>query len=256
MKRKVVICGVDTSTLPKLTNAQSQQLLSSIRSGNDSDRTYFITCNLRLVLSVIQRYAGKANMEDLFQVGCVGLIKSVDNFNTELNVRFSTYAVPMIVGEVRRYLRESNSMRVSRGIRDVAYRALKTREEMEKESGIEVTVDEIASQLSLPAYKVAYCLDAISDTVSLSDSTYNGDEDGMTLQDQLFDKKTSESVWAENITLKEALDNLNQRERDIVMKRCFQDKTQVEVSGEVGLSQAQVSRLEKNAVSHLRQSML
>ena len=255
MKRKVVICGVDTASLPRLTGEQSRQLLLSIKAGNKQDRNYFIMCNMRLVLSVVQRYAGKGNIEDLFQIGCVGLIKSVDNFNTDLNVRFSTYAVPMIIGEIRRFLRESNSMRVSRGIRDVAYKALRTREQMERETGNEVTLEEVAEQLSLPVYKVVYCLDAISDTVSLSDNVYNSDEDSATLQDQLFDNRISENVWAENVTLQQALDSLNERERDIVMRRYFQDKTQVEVSGEIGLSQAQVSRLEKNAVTHLRQSM-
>lgn len=255
MKRKVVICGVDTASLPRLTGEQSRQLLLSIKAGNKQDRSYFIMCNMRLVLSVVQRYAGKGNIEDLFQIGCVGLIKSVDNFNTDLNVRFSTYAVPMIIGEIRRFLRESNSMRVSRGIRDVAYKALHTREQMERETGNEVTLEEVAEQLSLPVYKVVYCLDAISDTVSLSDNVYNSDEDSATLQDQLFDNRISENVWAENVTLQQALDSLNERERDIVMRRYFQDKTQVEVSGEIGLSQAQVSRLEKNAVTHLRQSM-
>ncbi len=256
MSKKVVICGVDTSALPKLSAKESRELLVKIKEGDNDARNYFITCNLRLVLSVVQRYTARVNNpDDLFQIGCVGLIKSIDNFDTSLNVRFSTYAVPMIVGEIRRFLRESNSMRVSRGIRDVAYQALQAREKLETETGAEVRVEQIADELKLPVYRVVFCLDAISDPVSLSESVYANEEDNLTLQEQLFDKKCSETVWAENVTLQEAMRSLNERERNILLKRYFEGKTQTEVSAEVGLSQAQVSRLEKNAMSRLKDSI-
>ena len=256
MSRKIVVCGVDTSSLPKLSAKESQALLKKIKQGDKDARNYFIHCNMRLVLSVVQRYIHRVNNpDDLFQIGCVGLIKSVDNFNVDLNVRFSTYAVPMIIGEIRRYLRESNSLRVSRGIRDVAYQALQTREKLENETSGDVTVDKIATELNLPIFKVMYCLDAISDTVSLSDAVYSTDEDSLTLSDCLADQKSSEVAWVDSISLADAMAKLEGKERNIILKRYFQGKTQTEISNEIGLSQAQISRLEKNAISQLRENM-
>lgn len=253
MRRKVEICGVDTSALPKLTTSESLELLKKIRQGDADARNTFINCNLRLVLSIVQRYSSRNDcMDDLFQIGCVGLIKSVDNFNPDFGVCFSTYAVPMIDGEIRRFLRESNSLRVSRGIRDTAYLALQTRERLEKESVCEVTVEEVAREMDLPVFRVLYCLDAISDPVSLSDAVYTDEEDSLSLMDSLADKSSSENTWADNVTLMDALRALDEKERNIIEKRYFEGKTQMEVSAEIGLSQAQVSRLEKNAVSRLR----
>lgn len=256
MSRKIVVCGVDTSSLPKLTAKQSQELLLKIKQGDNDARNYFINCNMRLVLSVVQRYIHRvSNPDDLFQIGCVGLIKSVDNFNVNLNVRFSTYAVPMIVGEIRRYIRESNSLRVSRGIRDVAYKALQTRERLENERSDEVTIQAIADELQLPVFKVMYCLDAISDTVSLSDAVYSDEEDSIPFEDSIADTKISEISWVDNISLFDALCNLDGKERNVILKRYFEGKTQTEISKEIGLSQAQISRLEKNAICQLRQNM-
>ena len=188
MSKRVTICGVDTSTLPKLTQKESAELLAKIADGDDAARNYFINCNLRLVLSVSQRYSHKVdNLDDIFQIGCVGLIKAVDNFKTEFGVRFSTYAVPMILGEVRRYLREG-SVRVSRGVRDIAYQALQARDKLESESVDEASIDMIADEMKLPVYKVLYCLDAISDPVSLSETVYSDEEDGVSLQDHIADK--------------------------------------------------------------------
>ena len=253
MRRKVEICGVDTSALPKLTAAESAELLKKIREGDNNARNTFINCNLRLVLSIVQRYSSRSDsMDDLFQIGCVGLIKSVDNFNPDFGVCFSTYAVPMIDGEIRRFLRESNSLRVSRGIRDTAYMALQTRERLEKDSTVEVTVEQVAHELDLPVFRVLYCLDAISDPVSLSDAVYTDEEDSLSLLDSLADKTSTENTWADNVTLFDALNALDEKERNILLKRYFEGKTQMEVSVEIGLSQAQVSRLEKNAMNRLR----
>lgn len=254
MKRKVEICGVDTSALPKLSSAQSRELLQQIRNGNANARNEFINCNLRLVLSIVQRYVSRSkNLDDLFQIGCVGLIKSVDNFNPDFGVCFSTYAVPMIDGEIRRFLRESNSLRVSRGVRDVAYRALQTRDKLENETSRDVTVNDVAEELHLPVFKVIYCLDAISDPVSLSDAVYSDEEDSLSLQDHIADESCSENMWADNVTLCEAMRNLEPKEQSVLEKRYFEGKTQMEVSREVGLSQAQISRLEKSAVEKLRE---
>lgn len=256
MSKKVIICGVDTSALPKLTAKQSRQYLVDIAHGDIDARNYFITANFRLVLSVVHRYAKRvSNVDDLFQIGCVGLIKSIDNFDIKQNVAFSTYAVPMIIGEIRRFIRESNSLRVSRGIRDVAYMALKAREELELASNDEISVEQIAQHIKLPLFRVVYCLDAISEPVSLSDKVYNNDDDNFTLLDQLQDPRQNDSIWTDNVSLSQALSKLDNRERDIVIKRYYQDKTQTEVSAEIGISQAQVSRLEKNAVAHMRSNM-
>lgn len=255
MSKKVIICGVDTSSLPKLSQKESRELLQKISQGDRIARNEFINCNLRLVLSIVQRYSHKTdNLDDLFQIGCVGLIKAVDNFNVQFNVCFSTYAVPMIAGEIKRFLREG-SIRVSRGIRDVAYQALQTRDKLESESVDEASIWQIADEMKLPVYKVLYCLDAITEPISLSETIYSDDEDSLTLQDHISDKKCSEGIWAENVSLFDALNALEDKEKNIVLKRYFEGKTQLEVSKEVGLSQAQVSRLEKNAMSHLRNDM-
>lgn len=255
MSKKVVICGVDTSALPKLSQKESNILLSRISNGDMSARNYFINCNLRLVLSIVQRYSYRVdNPDDLFQIGCVGLIKAVDNFCVDVGVCFSTYAVPMIIGEIRRFLREG-SMRVSRGIRDVAYQALQTREKLENESVDEASIQQIADEMQLPVYKVLYCLDAITDPISLSETVYSDDDDSLTLQDHISDNKCSEYLWAEKVTLYDAIETLEEKEKNILLKRYFEGKTQMEVSREIGLSQAQVSRLEKNAMSHLRNEM-
>lgn len=255
MSKKVTICGVDTSTLPKLNQEQQKELLVKIANGDSSARTYFINCNLRLVLSIAQRYAHKVdNLDDIFQIGCVGLIKATDNFSVEVGVRFSTYAVPMILGEIRRYLREG-SIRVSRGVRDVAYQALQTRERLENEQVDEASIDMIAEEMNLPVYKVLYCLDAITEPISLSEAVYSDEEDSLSLEDSIADSKSSEYMWVENISLSDALDVLDEKERNIVTKRYFEGKTQNEVSREIGLSQAQVSRIEKNAIEELRNHM-
>ena len=255
MSKKVVICGVDTSALPKLSQKESTELLIKISGGDMSARNYFINCNLRLVLSIVQRYSYRVNNpDDLFQIGCVGLIKAVDNFRVDVGVCFSTYAVPMIVGEIRRYLREG-SMRVSRGIRDVAYQALQTREKLEAEGVDEASIQQIADEMQLPVYKVLYSLDAISEPISLSETVYSDEEDSLTLEDHISDSKCSEYIWAEKVTLFDALATLEDKEKSILLKRYFEGKTQMEVSREIGLSQAQVSRLEKNAMVHLRNEM-
>jgi RNA polymerase sporulation-specific sigma factor len=243
--------------LPTLTHLEAAELLQKIHKNKDSEaRSYFILANFRLVLSVVQRYSKRVNnLDDLFQIGCVGLIKAVDNFDCTLNTRFSTYAVPMIIGEIRRYLRESNSLRVSRSIRDVAYQALQTREKLEKEATNEVSVEQISEELQLPVFRVTYCLDAISEPISIYEKVYSNDDDTLSIIDQIADKTQNENYMSERISLSDALKHLSPREKDVILKRYFQDKTQIEVSDEVGISQAQVSRLEKNAVSHLRQNM-
>lgn len=255
MSKKVTICGVDTSALPKLSQEEQTNLLVRIAQGDGVARSYFINCNLRLVLSIAQRYSHKVdNLDDIFQIGCVGLIKATDNFSVDVGVRFSTYAVPMILGEIRRYLREG-SIRVSRGVRDVAYRALQTREKLENESVDEASIGMIAAEMNLPVYKVLYCLDAITEPISLSEAVYSDEDDSLSLQDSIADTKCSENIWAENISLADALNALEEKEKNVVMMRYFEGKTQNEVSREIGLSQAQVSRIEKNAINSLRHDM-
>lgn len=252
MKKKVVICGVDTSTLPKITAKESKELMDLVKTGDKEARSRFIMCNVRLVLSVLQRYSPKVNNpDDLFQVGCVGLVKAVDNFDNTLNVRFSTYAVPMIVGEIRRYLRESNSMRVSRGIRDLAYKAMTAREQIESKGEKTATLCDIAALLDKSVGEIVYVLDAISQPVSLYEPVY-GDE-GVLIMDQIKDPGSCDENWLTEVSLAEAISRLTEREKTIVLKRYFEGKTQVKVSGEIGISQAQVSRLEKNAVQRIRE---
>ncbi len=254
MIHKVVICGINTASLPKLSADDTKKLIVGLKNGDYSCRQQAIEGNMRLVLSVLHRYVPRVcNMDDLFQVGCMGLVKAIDNFDVDLNVRFSTYAVPMIVGEIRRFLRESSAMRVSRGIRDVAYLALTTRERMRAEGNDEVSITMLAQRMNMPVSKVAFCLDAINEPVSLYEPMYSDDDDGIMVMDHISDKSNTEERWLNNVSLADAIARLEERERRILKKRFFEGKTQTEVSGEIGISQAQVSRLEKNAVNNIRQ---
>ncbi|MCI8343284.1 MAG: SigB/SigF/SigG family RNA polymerase sigma factor [Clostridia bacterium] len=255
MMQKVVICGVDTSGLPRLTSKENEELMLRLKAGDEAAREKFIVGNMRLVLSLVKRFWSKnANADDVFQAGCVGLIKAIDNFNTDFNVKFSTYAVPMILGEIKRYLRDGNSLRVSRSIRDTAYRILKVREGIE-ERDEEATIEKIAAVMQVKEREVVYALDAISDPVSLYDPVYNKSGDTLELMDQLFDESQSESIWTERVALREAMEKLDEREKRILLLRYYEGKTQTEISAEVGISQAQVSRLEKNALGSIRKEI-
>ena len=255
MISKVEICGVNTSKLPVLTNEEKMALFKRIKNGDSLAREEFINGNLKLVLSVIKRFHSRGeNMDDLFQVGCIGLIKAMDNFDLEQNVQFSTYAVPMIIGEIRRYLRDNNPIRVSRSIRDLAYKSLAIRERIYKEKQREVTVEEIAKELKVTKEEVAMSLDAIQEPVSLQETVYGDGSESIFVMDQISDKKNTDENWTENITVKEAIKKLNEKEKDIVAKRFFEGKTQMEVANEIGISQAQVSRIEKNAIEHIKKS--
>ena len=250
--QKVVICGVDTSGLPVLTAQESDALMSRLKEGDTAAREKFIVGNMRLVLSLVKRFWAKnANADDVFQAGCIGLLKAVDNFDLNVGVRFSTYAVPMIIGEIKRYLRDGNSLRVSRSIRDKAYRILKTREQLEAEDK-EATIAKIAEAMQVREREVVYALDAISDPVSLFDPVYNKSGDALMLMDQIGDEKNNDEVWTEHAALAEAMEHLSERERKILQLRYYEGKTQTEISDEVGISQAQVSRLEKNAINSMR----
>ena len=253
---KVDLCGVDTSKLPVLTNAQMQALFARIAAGDKSARDEFVGGNLRLVLSVVQRFAGRGEMmDDLFQVGCIGLMKSIDNFDTTLGVRFSTYAVPMIIGEIRRYLRDNSAIRVSRSMRDTAYRVLQAREKLQRENQREPTVEQIAKELDLPREEVVFAMDAVVDPVSLFDPVYSDGGDTVCVMDQVRDTRNTDESWLDRIALREAVDKLSPREQRILAMRFYDGKTQMEVSGEIGISQAQVSRLEKNAISTIRRNL-
>ena len=255
MISKVEICGVNTSKLPVLTNEEKTILFERIKQGDSLAREEFINGNLKLVLSVIKRFHSRGeNMDDLFQVGCIGLIKAMDNFDLGQNVQFSTYAVPMIIGEIRRYLRDNNPIRVSRSIRDLAYKALVIRERELKEKQREITVEEIAKELGVEKEEVAMSLDAIQEPVSLQETVYGEGSESLFVIDQIRDKKNTDENWTENITVKEAIKKLNEKEKDIVSKRFFEGKTQMEVANEIGISQAQVSRIEKNAIEHIKKS--
>ncbi|CCJ33371.1 MULTISPECIES: RNA polymerase sporulation sigma factor SigG [Caloramator] len=250
---KVEICGVNTSKLPVLTNEEMKELLTRMKQGDKEAREKFIKGNLRLVLSVIQRFNNRGeNVDDLFQVGCIGLIKAIDNFDIDQNVKFSTYAVPMVVGEIRRYLRDNNSIRVSRSLRDIAYRALQVRDKLVSENNKEPTISEIAKELNVPREEVVFALDAIQDPVSLFEPIYHDAGDAIYVMDQISDTKNDDDSWIENIAIRQALKKLNKREKTILMMRFFEGKTQMEVAEEIGISQAQVSRLEKSALNHLR----
>ncbi|MDK2991732.1 MAG: polymerase sporulation-specific sigma factor [Clostridiales bacterium] len=250
---KVEICGVNTSKLPVLADKQMKELLKRIKEGDKAAREEFIRGNLRLVLSIIQRFNNRGeHVDDLFQVGCIGLIKAIDNFDLSQNVKFSTYAVPMIIGEIRRYLRDNNSIRVSRSLRDTAYKALQIREQLVAKDGKEPTVEEIAKAMELPAEEVVFAMDAIQDPISLFEPVYHDGGDAIYVMDQVSDDKNQDDNWLETIALKEAMQKLSEREKTILAMRFFQGRTQMEVAEEIGISQAQVSRLEKSALSHMR----
>ncbi len=250
---KVEICGVNTSKLPILSDEEKTKLLDRIKKGDMTAREEFVRGNLRLVLSVIQRFNNRGeNVDDLFQVGCIGLIKALDNFDTSLMVKFSTYAVPMIIGELRRYLRDYQPVRVSRSLRDTAYRALQVKESFTKEHEREPTILEIARALDMKKEEVSFALDAIQDPVSLFEPIYNESGDSIYVMDQVSDDKNSDDNWIEEISLKEAMQKLNERERHILNLRFFRGRTQMEVASEIGISQAQVSRLEKSAIDHMK----
>ena len=250
---KVEICGVNTSKLPVLKEKEKRELLLKMRNGDTKARETFINGNLRLVLSVIQRFNNRGeNVDDLFQVGCIGLMKTIDNFDLTQNVKFSTYAVPMIIGEIRRYLRDNNSIRVSRSLRDVAYKALLVRDKLIKDNNKEPTVSQIAKELNIPREEVVFALDAIQDPVSLFEPIYHDGGDAIYVMDQISDSKNSDDSWLENISIKEAMKKLNDREKLILTLRFFNGRTQMEVADEIGISQAQVSRLEKTALKHMR----
>ena len=253
MINKVEICGVNTSKLPVLTNKEKDELFIRIKQGDEEARNEFIRGNLRLVLSVIQRFYGRGeNPDDLFQIGCIGLIKSIDNFDLSQGVQFSTYAVPMIIGEIRRYLRDNNSIRVSRSVRDLAYKTIQFKEKHNKEKGKEPTIEEIAKELSVEKEEIAFALDAIQTPVSLQEPIYNDGVESIYIMDQVKDSKNSDENWAENMTIEEALKRLNEKEKKIIIKRYFDGRTQMEVADEIGISQAQVSRLEKNALENIK----
>ena len=253
MLNKVEICGVNTSNLPLLSKEEKEELLIKIKAGDEEARNIFINGNLRLVLSVIQRFYGRGeNADDLFQVGCVGLIKAIDNFDLSQNVQFSTYAVPMIIGEIKRYLRDNNSIRVSRSVRDLAYKVIQFKERYTKEYGKEPNVEEIAKELEVTKEDIAFSLDAIQDPVSLQEPVYNDGSESIYIMDQVKDKKNSDELWAEKMTIIQAMKKLNEKERNIITKRFFDGRTQMEVAEEIGISQAQVSRLEKSAIEHIK----
>ena len=253
---KVEICGVNTSKLPLLKAAEKEALFARIKKGDEEARQEYIKGNLRLVLSVIKRFSSAGeNADDLFQIGCVGLIKAIDNFDITQPVKFSTYGVPMIVGEIRRYLRDNSAIRVSRSMRDTAYRVLQARERLMAENQKEPTVEEIAKVLDIPREEVVFAMDAIVDPVSLYEPIYDSGGDAICVMDQVSDTKNTDERWTERIALKDALKRLDPRERRILSLRFYEGKTQMEVSAEVGISQAQVSRLEKGAINTIRKHL-
>ena len=252
---RVEISGINTSSLPRLSNKEQTELLKRIAAGDETARETFLIANVRLVLSVVKKFYGKrADADDIFQAGCIGLIKATDNFNPDLNVQFSTYAVPMIIGEIRRNLRTSNSLRIPRSIRDTAYKVLKAREKLEY-SGKEARPEDVAEELGVAVFDVTYAMDAISDTVSLYDPVYSDNGDELLLMDQVTDGDKAEDEAVNKLDLKKALALLPERERKIVTLRYFMGKTQTEISEEVGISQAQVSRLEKNALKEMKKKI-
>ena len=256
MQGKVEICGVNTSKLKVLRNEETMALLRRTKEGDKQARDQLIEGNLRLVLSVIQRFSSRGeNVDDLFQVGCVGLIKAIDNFDISQPVRFSTYGVPMIVGEIRRYLRDNSAIRVSRSMRDTAYKVMQARERLMAQSQREPTVEQLAKELDIPREDVVFAMEAIVDPVSLFDPVYSDGGDTVCVMDQVKDNKNTDDRWLERIALKDALDRLGEREKHILALRFYEGKTQMEVSAEVGISQAQVSRLEKNALKTIKKNI-
>ena len=253
MINKVEIASVNTATLPVLTNKEKKDLLIRIKNGDKEARERFINGNLRLVLSIIQRFSGRGeNMDDLFQVGCVGLIKAIDNFDTSLNVQFSTYAVPMIVGEIRRHLRDNNPIRVSRSMRDLAYKALQTRDKLLRDNQNEPTIEEIAKELDVQKEELVISLDSILEPISLQEPIYDDSAESIYVMDQVKDSKNTDEIWTNNLSLAEAMKKLTNREKAIISRRFFDGRTQMEVAEEIGISQAQVSRLEKNAINRIK----
>lgn len=250
---KVEICGVNTSRLPVLKASEKEELFRRIKEGDEEARELYIKGNLRLVLSVIRRFQNSnENPDDLFQIGCIGLIKAIDNFDTTLNVKFSTYAVPMIIGEIRRYLRDNNSIRVSRSLRDIAYKAIYARENYIKQHLKEPTINEIAQETGIEKEMIVYAIDAIQNPVSLFEPVYTEGGDTLYVMDQISDKKNREERWIEDLSLREAMHRLGEREKHIIELRFYEGKTQMEVAEEIGISQAQVSRLEKNALKAMK----
>lgn len=253
MANKVEICGVNTSKLPVYKEREMQEMLLAIKAGNQEIREKFITGNLRLVLSVIQRFNGRGeNPDDLFQVGCIGLIKAIDNFDMNHGVKFSTYAVPMIIGEVRRYLRDNNSIRVSRSLRDIAYKALQAKERLSVSMGKEPSLEEISKAIEVSLEDVVMAMDSIQEPISLYEPVFHDDGDALYVMDQVQDTRNTDEKWIENISLSEAMNRLSPRERHILKMRFYEGKTQMEVADEIAISQAQVSRLEKNALKYMR----
>ena len=256
-RNKVEICGVDTSKLPVLKNDEMRKLFKELQDGDLSARETLVNGNLRLVLSVIQRFNNRGEyVDDLFQIGCIGLMKSIDNFDLGQNVKFSTYAVPMIIGEIRRYLRDNNPIRVSRSLRDIAYKALQVKEKLMSQTSREPTAEEIAKVLEVPHEEIVFALDAIQDPVSLFEPIYNDGGDPIYVVDQLSDEKNKDSSWIDEIALKEGMRRLNEREKLIIRKRFFQGKTQMEVADEIGISQAQISRIEKSALNNIKNKIM
>lgn len=252
---KVEISGVNTAKLPLLTPEEKTILMKKIKQGDEKARQEFINGNLRLVLSIIRRFWGRGeNADDLFQVGCIGLIKAIDNFDLSQNVQFSTYAVPMIVGEIRRYLRDNNAVRVSRSVRDLAYKALGIKEKIYNEEQREATIEEIAKELNVTKEEVIMSLDAIQEPISLQEPVYSENTENIYLMDQIGDKKNTDDKWTQNLAISEAMKKLNEKEKMIINKRFFEGRTQVEVAEEIGISQAQVSRLERLAIGHIRRN--
>lgn len=250
---KVEICGVNTAKLPVLSAQEKEELLLKIKQGDKEAEDEFVNGNLRLVLSVIQKFNNRGEFaDDLFQVGCVGLMKAVKNFDLSVGVKFSTYAVPMIVGEVRRYLRDNNAIRVSRSVKDTAYKALQAKEELSRKNNKEPTLEEIAKVLEVPVKAVSYALDAIQDPISLYDPVFHDGTDAVSVMDQVKDEKNHDELWTDDIVLREAISRLHEREKKIITLRFFQGKTQTEVAESIGISQAQVSRLEKSALNQMK----
>ena len=253
MINKVEIASVNTAKLPVLSDEEKTELLIRIKQGDKEARDKFINGNLRLVLSVVQRFGNRGeSADDLFQIGCVGLIKAIDNFDPNLNVKFSTYGVPMIIGEIRRHLRDNNPIRVSRSMRDLAYKALQIKDRIFKETQKDATIEEIAKELGVEKEEIIISLDAIQEPISLQEPVYNESSENIYVMDQVKDNKNTDELWAENITISEAMKKLNEREKNIITRRIFDGKTQVEVAEEIGISQAQVSRLEKNAIERIK----
>jgi len=257
MLGKVEICGINTSALPKLSHKQTIELIKKAQNGDEQAKDEFLIGNLRLVLSIMQRFLPKKeNADDIFQVGCIGLIKAMKNFDTSLNLRFSTYAVPMIIGEIRRFMRDNSPVRISRSLRDTAYKVLQTRQALEAKTNTEASYDEIASALGMSVFDVVYAMDAISDPVSLFDPIYHDSDETVMVMDQISDEKNNDENWLTQVSLTEGISALSPREQEILRMRFYEGKTQIEVSKEIGISQAQVSRLEKSAINGLKKSVV